>query len=50
MAQRARRAGYRVDPALVEEVAPLQRRLGLVLDLTSAEAADAEAADTLQPS
>jgi len=39
MAQRARRAGSSVDPALVEEVVPLQRRLGLVLDLTSAEAA-----------
>ncbi len=39
MAQRARRAGSSVDPALVEEVAPLQRRLGLVLDLASAEAA-----------
>jgi hypothetical protein len=44
MAQRARRAGHRVDPALIEEVVPLQRRLGLVLDLTSVEAAD-----TLQP-
>jgi hypothetical protein len=39
MAQRARRAGYDVDPALVAEVMPLQRKLGLVLDLSSVEAA-----------
>jgi class 3 adenylate cyclase/tetratricopeptide (TPR) repeat protein len=38
MSERARLAGLAFDPALVAEVVPLQRRLGLVLDLTAAEA------------
>jgi tetratricopeptide (TPR) repeat protein/ABC-type cobalamin transport system ATPase subunit len=37
MAQRARRIGQDVDPALVAEVAPLQKKLGLVLDLSVLE-------------
>jgi class 3 adenylate cyclase/tetratricopeptide (TPR) repeat protein len=37
MVARAAIVGRAVDPALVAEAAPLQRRLGLVLDLTAAE-------------
>jgi class 3 adenylate cyclase/tetratricopeptide (TPR) repeat protein/ABC-type cobalamin transport system ATPase subunit len=37
MAERTRNAGLRVDDALLAEARPLQRRLGLVLDLTAAE-------------
>ena len=36
MAERARRAGLGADEALLAEVRPLQRRLGLSLDLTEA--------------
>jgi hypothetical protein len=34
IAERTRRAGRAVDEALLAEILPLQRRLGLVLDLT----------------
>jgi hypothetical protein len=37
MTQRKRRAGLRVDESLLAEVRPLQRRLGLLLDLTAGE-------------
>ena len=39
MASRALRTGRTVDPALVAEVRELQRRLGLVIDLTTVEEA-----------
>jgi class 3 adenylate cyclase/tetratricopeptide (TPR) repeat protein len=39
MAGRARREGRELDPALVTEVGVLQRRLGLVIDLTALEEA-----------
>lgn len=35
MTMRSREAGRAMDPALVAEVIPLQRRLGLVIDLTA---------------
>jgi tetratricopeptide (TPR) repeat protein len=46
MAQRRRRAGLPVDDALLAEVRPLQRRLGLVLDLTDVEPAAEPSTDT----
>ena len=44
MAQRRRSAGLPFDEALLAEVRPLQRRLGLLLDLTDVEA-DARTVD-----
>jgi tetratricopeptide (TPR) repeat protein len=46
MAQRRRRAGLPFDEALLAEVRPLQRRLGLLLDLTEAEADVEPSTDT----
>jgi len=46
MAQRRRKAGQLLDEALLAEVRPLQRRLGLLLDLTDVEAAPESSTDT----
>jgi hypothetical protein len=42
MAERTRSAGLRVDDALLAEVRPLQRRLGLLLDLAAVESTTVE--------
>jgi tetratricopeptide (TPR) repeat protein len=46
MAERTRRAGQVFDEALLAEVRPLQRRLGLLLDLTAVEPAAEASTET----
>ena len=46
MAQRRRSAGLPFDDSLLAEVRPLQRRLGLLLDLTAAQAAPDPSTET----